>query len=164
MRAASSPTEVPRWPQAAAPRSAHLQGSESSRERCLIIHLFTSGGLYLSSLGGATLMTHVKFEVIAKLIWCTRVCGQQQQKHTAVSFVCWGFRLYHTTHVRRNGGFPGGGGWARTKKTIRCMTHLETAVFFIYLNALNGQRWLVRPPAPIAVVGVFVPRPESRAG
>ena len=33
---------------------------------------FTSGGLYLSSLCGVTLMTHAKFEVIAKLIRCTR--------------------------------------------------------------------------------------------
>ena len=43
------------------------------RGRCPIVHLFTSGGLYLSCLGGATLMTHAKFfEVITKLIWCTR--------------------------------------------------------------------------------------------
>ncbi len=35
MRAASSPTKVPRWLRAAAPRSAHLQGSESSGEVCI---------------------------------------------------------------------------------------------------------------------------------
>ena len=38
--------------------------------------------------------------------------NNKRQKHTAVSFVCWVFRIYHTTQIRRNGGFPDGGGWA----------------------------------------------------
>ena len=40
VRAASSPHEVLRWLRAAAPRSAHLQGSESSGER----HFFLESG------------------------------------------------------------------------------------------------------------------------
>ncbi len=53
-------------------RDPHTSRAQRARGRCAIVHLFTSGGLCLSSLGGATLMTHVKFGVIAKLIWCTR--------------------------------------------------------------------------------------------
>ena len=68
------PHEVLRWLRAAAPRSARLQGSESSGEVPNRSPL-RLGGLYLSSLGGVTLMTHAKFEVIAKLIWCTRDCA-----------------------------------------------------------------------------------------
>ena len=57
-------------------RDPHTSRAQRARGMCPIVHLFTSGGLYLSSFGGATLMAHAKFEVIAKLlIWCTRVRG-----------------------------------------------------------------------------------------
>ena len=63
-------------------------GLQRARGRCPIVHMFTSGGLYLPGLGGATLMTHPKFEVIAKLSWRTRVAGPLSLVHILPFLIC----------------------------------------------------------------------------
>ena len=80
-------------------RDPHTSRAQRARGRCPIVHLFTSGGLYLSSLGGATLMTHAKFEVIAKLIMCTRVRVHVQQRATSLQRTHWRDRTHPSCPV-----------------------------------------------------------------
>ena len=68
-RAGCEFTKVPRWPQAAAKCNAHLW----TRLGSAVAPCFTYGLKTEPSLDGVTLMTNAKFEVIAKLIMCTRV-------------------------------------------------------------------------------------------
>ena len=70
-------------------RDPHTSRAQRARGRCPIVHLFTSGGLYLPSLGGATLMTHAKFEVIAKLIsGAAAFFGEERGKPRWTNPVC----------------------------------------------------------------------------
>ena len=63
-------------------RDPHTSRAQRARGRCPFVHLFTSSGVYLPSLGGVTLVKHAKFEVIAKLIWCTRVGLRRARRAT----------------------------------------------------------------------------------